>query len=232
MIISVTTEILEKYGHYNVPRYFINHGVNEEFLRPTDFEEHSGPLRIGLAGNLIRKDIDRKTLLDIVGNHPEYEFYFWGNYDLSSSNTGGDDDDQTRAFIDSLKNFSHVKLFGPVSPSDLAREYGNVDAFLICYDINKDQSNGTNYHKVLEFISTGKLVISNNITTYSSHPDLVQMTKSRNSNDQLSELFSDCISNLKFWNSPEKIKIRKDFALDNSYQRQLERIDEKISLIR
>lgn len=232
IIFSVTREILEKYEHYNVPRYFINHGVNEEFLRLSEPKEHSGPLRIGLAGNLIRKDIDRQTLLNIVGNHPEYDFYFWGNYDLSSSNTGGDDDLQTRNFVDSLKNFSHVKLFGPVSPSDLAREYEKVDAFLICYDINKDQSRGTNYHKVLEFISTGKLVISNNITTYASQPDLVQMTISRDSNDQLSELLSDCLSNLKFWNSPEKIRIRKEFAQDNSYHRQLERIDEKLSQIR
>ena len=27
------------------------------------------------------------------------------------------------------------------------------DAFLICYDVDKDQSKGTNYHKTLEFIS-------------------------------------------------------------------------------
>lgn len=228
IIFSVTREILAKYQKFNVPGYFINHGVSEEFLEESGWEAHTGALRIGLAGNLIRKDIDRETLLQIVRSNPEYDFYFWGNYNLGSSNMGGDDDHSTRTFIESLASLSNVTLFGPVSPSQLAREYGKVDAFLICYDINKDQSKGTNYHKVLEFISTGKLVVSNNITTYAEYPDLVQMPNSRESNDQLPDLFSSCLKQLPNWNSPDKIRIRREFARDNSYLRQLERIDQKL----
>ena len=60
-----------------------------------------------------------------------------------------------------------------------------MDAFLICYDVLKDQSKGTNYHKVLEYVSTGKIIVANNISTYENEPALVQMVKERDSNDKL-----------------------------------------------
>ena len=69
-----------------------------------------------------------------------------------------------------------------MNPEELAVAYQNADAFLICYDVIKDQSKGTNYHKVLEFISTGKVVISNNITTYYNNPHFVQMVKESDNN--------------------------------------------------
>ena len=53
-----------------------------------------------------------------------------------------------------------------VSPENLAKDIQQVDAFLICCDVDKDQSKGTNYHKILEFISTGKIIISNNFNVY------------------------------------------------------------------
>lgn len=229
IIFSVTREILQKYDQFKAPRHFINHGVLVDFLHALPAERFPGPPRVGLAGNLIRQDIDRNSLLQIISGFPEVEFFFWGNHSLTSNNMGGVDDNETRLFIDQLSGLQNVKLFGPVAPTELAHAYGSVDAFLICYDIEKDQSKGTNYHKVLEFISTGKLIISNNITTYADYPDLVQMTPSRNSNEGLMELFGNCIYRLEYWNSPDKMLLRKEFARDNSYTRQLERIDDILS---
>jgi len=100
-----------------------------------------------------------------------------------------------------------------------------MDVFLICYDIIKDQCKGTNYHKVMEYLSTGKVIVSNNITTYHERPDLVTMISDRSSNRDLPTLFKKVIENLEEYNSSALQKSRREFAAENTYQKQIERIE-------
>ena len=124
----------------------------------------------------------------------------------------------------------NVKLHGPVNANVLAGEFLRMDAFLICYDVERDQSKGTNYHKIMEFLSTGKIIISNNITTYSGRPDLVQMVPERSSNKGLPALFRQVMKNIDEYNSLEKSKRRKEFALENVYSKQIKRIQDYLEL--
>lgn len=227
IIFSVTHEILEKYKMYNVPKFFINHGVSKEFLQRNVLHSHfsESEVKIGLSGNLIRKDIDRHVLLKIFKENPSVSFHLWGSYHINDSNISGSDDEETNIFIKSLKNCPNVTLHGPVSSGKLAIEIQNMDAFLICYDVKKDQSRGTNYHKVMEYLSTGKVIVSNNITTYKEQPSLIQMVTSRENNDLLPSLFKKVIANLSTFNSPENQQTRIAFALENLYEKQLIRID-------
>ncbi len=115
-------------------------------------------------------------------------------------------------------------LHGAVPASVLAKEFQRMDAFLICYDVTKDQSKGTNYHKVIEYISTGKVIISNNITTYQDLPDLVVMVQARDDNRELPKLFKEVMENLPLYNREQLYEKRKAFALNNTYEKQVERI--------
>ncbi len=99
-----------------------------------------------------------------------------------------------------------------------------MDAFLICYDINKDQSKDTNYHKIMEYLSTGKVIISNNVTTYKNMPSLLQMTEERDNNRKLPSLFKEVIGKLAVHNSEACRHARIAYARDNMYGMQLERI--------
>ncbi|HEY6899248.1 MAG TPA: hypothetical protein VI233_01335, partial [Puia sp.] len=174
IIFSVTREILEKYHGFDVPRHFINHGVQADFLLPVNVGAAPGnPIRVGLSGNLVRPDLDRPTLLQIVAENPGVVFECWGSYSFRQSNIGGNDDNDTADFIKALQSHSNVVLHGAIPTGDLAKEIHRMDAFLICYDINKDQSKGTNYHKIMEYLSTGKVVISNTVTTYKDRPGLL-----------------------------------------------------------
>ena len=118
---------------------------------------------------------------------------------------------------------------GVVRTEQLAAELIKMDALMICYDINLDQSRGTNYHKVMEYLSTGKVTISNNITTYKEYPDLICMVQERTNNKFLPELFKKTMGNLDWWNSDELQTKRRQFALDNTYTKQLERIEAHLS---
>jgi len=225
IIFSVTREILEKYRSFDVPRIFVNHGVTDEFLSSRNGSYEPGnPVRVGLSGNLVRPDIDRQTLLQIIRENSGVMFECWGSYSYSQSNISGSDDEATGEFIAALQSCPNVVLHGAVATGELARQMSLMDAFLICYDINKDQSRGTNYHKIMEYLSTGKVIISNNVTTYKDTPALLQMTEERDNNDQLPSLFKKVIAELQTHNSLANQEARIAFARDNSYSKQLERI--------
>ena len=225
IIFSVTREILEKYKGFEKPLHFINHGLADEFIR---VESHAISLdnhtNVGLSGNLMRPDLDRKILLQIVRENPEVIFHFYGSYSTKQSNIGAGDDLETEAFIKELGSFVNVKFHGVLRTEELARELNRMDAFLICYDIKKDQSKGTNYHKVLEYISTGKPIIANNITTYEGMSDLVVMALGRENNEELPALFRNTIRQLDIYNTADLFNKRKAFAKDNTYKKQVERI--------
>ena len=227
IIFSVTREILAKYQSLNVPAYFINHGLAKEFVKEGNIHSQpSPPYQVGFSGNLIRNDLDRSVLLQIISQNKEIHFHFWGSYQLNQSNISGANDPATVAFIQQLTNHPNVTLHGPVASAQLAEAIQQMDAFLICYDIEKDQSKGTNYHKVMEYLGTGKVIISNNITTYHDQPGLIEMANSRDNNRELPDLFKKVMSNLVVYNSVANQQRRIAFAHDNQYSKQVERIEE------
>lgn len=230
VIFSVTNEILEKYPHLNVPKYFVHHGLSDEFIQSTcDNLVNHGIVRVGLSGNWLRPDIDTKCLLKIIEENSAIIFEFWGSYQLNQTNIGGSSNTAIVQFIEKLKNSKNVVLHGPKHPKQLAIEFQRMDAFLITYDILKDQSKGTNYHKVMEYLSTGKVVVSNNISTYSSIPGLIEMSESRVNNHDLPFIFKKVVNNLKFYNQTEFSNARKVFALQNLYSKKINQLEEKLN---
>ena len=146
----------------------------------------------------------------------------------SKSNIGGGSDNEVGQFINQLQQAKNVVLHGAVHPKQLAIEFQRMDVFLITYDILKDQSSGTNYHKVMEYLSTGNVIVSNNITTYLSLANLIEMTPSRTHNKELPQLFKTVISNLKHYNQPQFVDARKEFALSNLYSKKIGEIEKLI----
>ncbi|MFT3679151.1 MAG: hypothetical protein QM791_02690 [Ferruginibacter sp.] len=225
VIFSVTKEILQKYHSYNIPSYFINHGVSTDFLNAAAPKVNNDSIHVGFSGNLTRNDIDREVLLEIIKTNRDIVFNFWGPVNSAQSNIGGAADDISSQFIAALKQLENVILHGAVPSAKLATAIQGVDAFLICYDVNKDQSKGTNYHKVMEYISTGKVIVANNITTYAALPNLVQMVAERDSNAHLLPLFNEVIKNIHHYNSPALQEERRCYAASNTYQKQIQKIE-------
>ncbi len=225
IIISVTNEILEKYYQYDVPKLFINHGVAETYINEIFQENINSPIRVGLSGNFLRPDIDRKTLLEIVKTNPNIIFECWGSIHYKNSNLSSYADKEAAEFVDKLCNLPNTVIHGPINPLILSEKLKEVDCFLICYDIKKDQSKGTNYHKILEYMASGKVIISNNVTTYQNHPDLIIMSQSRENNNGLPVLFKNVIQDIREHNSLAKQQTRISFTKGYLYSRQIEKIE-------
>lgn len=234
IIFAVTKEILQRYKNFDIQGFVIDHGISGSFLNPnTLFQEKkiNQQIRVGLSGNHTRTDIDWPTLIKIIEQSPEIKFEFWGPFEIASINRNINNDTSCIAYINQLKKKPNVVLHGSIASKDLVKELNRMDAFLICYDILKDQSKGTNYHKVLEYISTGKVIVSNNITAYQDKTDLIQMTEGRRNNDDLPYLFKQIINNLDAYNTPDLQICRKNFAENNTYSKQIDRIEYHINLL-
>jgi glycosyltransferase involved in cell wall biosynthesis len=227
-IFSVTTEILDKYRSFNIPGRCLNHGVADVFLSAEPKQKSKdSDVHVGMSGNMLRQDIDHDTVLKIMQLHPEVTFHIWGTISAENSNLIASHMVETAsaAFIRQLHSMSNVRLHGPLHFTQLAREIKSMDAFLICYDPLKDQSKGTNYHKILEYLATGKVVVANNVTAYKDQPGLVQMSKSRKNNLDLPELFHQVITNLHQFNSAELQDSRRSFAAAHTYSQQVTNIE-------
>ncbi len=228
LIVSVTQEILDKFD-VPVPKLFLNHGVAPYFINEHPEEKTNTPLQVGLSGNFLRPDIDRDTLYEIVTSNPEIVFNFWGMIDFSISNLLSSGSEEQIQFIEKLKQCTNVKLHGQVSPIHLAGFLKNMDAFLICYDVVKDQSKGTNYHKILEYLGTGKVIVSNNVSTYKNHPALLQMVAERDNNRAMPTLFKQVVNNITAYNTIEKQEQRISFAKSYIYSNQVKKIAQHLS---
>jgi hypothetical protein len=225
IILSVTNEIIEKYKAFKVPGVFINHGVSEMFFNENINPNINEPLRVGLSGNFLRPDVDRQTLLKIFESNTEIIFECWGAVNNINANLVTTNDINTLSFIKKLNSLTNVILHGIVDSRTLGEKIKDIDCFLICYDINKDQSKGTNYHKILEYLATGKVVVSNNVTTYKNYPHLVTMAHSRDNNNELPDLFHRVVENIKEFNSINRQKTRIDFAKQHLYSKQIQKIE-------
>lgn len=198
LLVSVAQEILDQYPtNVATKKLLIDHGVSECFIEAgkEPFVKTDDIIRIGMSGNFLRPDIDRPVLLEIIKTHSNLVFECFGAIEPKKSNLGGAADSETRAFIDALKLAPNVILHGMVPPETLAKELGRMDAFLICYDVAKDQSKGTNYHKVMEYLAYGRPIVTNFVSAYTHLPDRILMPSTID-NSKLRELFDSIIKRL------------------------------------
>ena len=199
LLVSVAQEILDQYPHtINTKKLLIDHGVAECFIEEgkKPFVKTDEVIRIGMSGNFLRPDIDRPVLQEIIKTHSDLVFECFGAFEPKNSNLGGAADQETQVFIDALMQAPNVILHGMVPPETLALELRRMDAFLICYDVEKDQSKGTNYHKVMEYLAYGRPIVSNEISSYKTpqRQGLISMPSNEMS---IIEVFKGTINFLK-----------------------------------
>jgi glycosyltransferase involved in cell wall biosynthesis len=228
VIVSVTDRILNAYDVFDKPKFRINHGVAEVFLNAAAGDYDKDQLKVGYSGSLIRNDLDTECFITIIKRHPQITFEFWGEYDYNKSNIHLPQDvlEDTHRFLDTLKSLPNVVLHGPVNSAKLAEGLRRMDILLICYKIKNDQ----NHHKVLEYLGTGKVIVSNFMTSYEKEDhDLIYMVKNSESNYELPDLFDTIVRDLDYYNSEVFKEKRRRFASKYSYSNNIKRIEEFIS---
>ena len=135
----------------------------------------------------------------VISSSQKVIFEFWGP-------DGTNDDSQTSEYLKFLENADNVIRHGKVLPEVIAESAERIDVWLACYDYRKDLNAGSdgvpNSHKIMEYLATGKVIISNFFTMYKEVKDLMAMMPSP-SNEGFSKHFFTIVENLEHHNSWE-----------------------------
>jgi len=232
-IVSVSSLILDHYKNINIPKLLLQHGLGKHFTdiakkksAGQDLKIQQGDkIKIGYVGNLMREAINTDIAQKLIEQHQEKEFHFWGPN--SAENNNLDDYAQVSSFINFLNRQKNVFMHGVKDQETLAAEINNMDAFLFLYSAKNDLNKASNSHKILEYLSTGKVIVSTYVSNY-AETDLLVMSDPGKDED-LPALFDKVVNNLGNYNSETEQRKRIAFALDNTYIRQIDRIQGFIS---
>jgi hypothetical protein len=234
VIISVSHEILKAFKQLATPQFIVNHGISEQFqllasknyANIESYVYHKpSRLKFGYVGNLLRKEIDWPLIYSIIGQNPHVDFNFWGPDGSGSSNLAGDDSEQTTNRIQKLKSYANVKLNGIVRAEALPQAIADMDGFLLIYKYIKGQSDRSNSHKILEFFCTGKTLVSFKVKAYESNADGLLVMPQDDNDDAIPLLFHKVVGDISRYNNRHYAKRRLAFALDCTYEKNLNRIE-------
>lgn len=212
LILSVSDSILSSFDGVKAPKSRLGHGLAEAFVdvAPSAPAPPDARLRVGYVGNLGHPALDRDVLTDAIRRLPDVEFHLWGPGALH-----GDVSARWRAF-------PNVVLRGVVPTRVLACEVQAMDAFLVAYRADRSYD-CSNSHKILEYLSTGRVVVATHLSEYAGRHDLLLMTAPGDSS-RLPALLADVLARRSLHNAPSRQRQRRAYALDHTYARQLDRI--------
>lgn len=229
VIFSVSHEILHFYKETTAPKYFINHGLGGAFLKLAQKNKErldkgweytpNNPLKASYVGNLMIPFIDKDSILKVVQKHPEVQFHFYGPYSLDVSRHGQAQVD----FIKSLQQAPNVYLHGMVPQRELPAFVNDSDLFFVKY-LKSPAYNGDNSHKLLEYLSTGKVVVSNKLSVHQHNNLIYQFDAS----EEWVRAFDYMVDKLLEQNKTLHQLKRIAFASENSYFGKIVEIEKRL----
>ncbi|UAY50682.1 glycosyltransferase family protein [Ferruginibacter albus] len=211
--------------------FFINHGLSEQFVKYSleklkdihhDLPAHSDrKINVGYVGSLISEPPDRDVMKMVIEDNPDLTFHFWGEYEKDIVKAAYFHPE----FISYLQAKENVKLYGSADTETIARSIAPMDIFWMCWKTNENSmwNSDTNPHKIIEYLSTGKPVVTHFMKKY-LNTNLLYMCAEENNKNLYLELFNSAIFNITKGENIDKIKERIQYALDNTYQKQIQRI--------
>lgn len=241
LVVSVATELLEPFRKINPRCLLINHGLNwsyerfanikTEQLNRNIYATSSGKrLQAGYIGNLLIPALYGEGLKQIVVKHPEIDFHFWGAFSNEMNNLLATCDDAVMETIKYLQaNCKNARFYGMRPAADIIAELDKIDIFLYINDSSKDINGGANSHKILEYLSTGKVVVSTWLSYYENQ-DLFVMTKKGQEVD-FTELFDDVVEHIETYNTKDQAVKRIQFALSNTYTHNIAKVEKALAAI-
>ena len=239
VVFSVSDFILNDFAPYNKHCYFINHGLSDQYAEEATKRINQGELtnsspehklRVGYVGNLLRADIDQQSLITVIKKYTDIDFIFWGPYEYHQLQWKHKGDDRVIAFIKFLQESPNVELKGLKAPDVVMDEAASVDFFICCYDPQREINRASNNHKLMEYLSTGKVVVSNFVEAYKDKKSLLEMSEGFDNKDY-PKIFEAVTNNLDNCNSHKLRMARINFALQNTYVHQVNRIEKIVNEI-
>jgi hypothetical protein len=230
LIFTVSKKLSDSLGQSGKNAVVINHGIAQYEDRTVEPYQKPNQLTFGYVGNLQNTFVDRQNLLKLVRANTAVQFNFIGPVNKEGNNLQGVFDEHFKQFIHQLNELPNCTLKGKIPSAALFQEIRNYDGFIVVYDPQRLSAVGGNSHKIVEFLHTGKVIVSNFIDEY-ANTSLFAMSNDVNNNDAIHALFKDVVDNIRIHNAVEEQQKRLDFAKNNTYRAHLQTIGELVKQV-
>lgn len=218
-------------------KYFIPHAISKELEKfastKTIQAKVSKKVKVGYIGNLMLRLIDFNIFVEVIKDNPDVEFHLWGGYKLKdgSNNIGGDSSSEIERFVSFITNANNVVLHGHTPQKEILNSIEDIDLFFMCYDHKKHK--GGNSHKLLEYLATGKVVVTTYLSAVKNEMNLDNLIvmEEEGRTESYSTLFRKVVNNIEQYNNLDLQKDRIQYTLNNTYEKNLNKI-QKILLER
>jgi len=215
--IGVSMPIYERLIRFNKNTILIKHGVN---LTKVERLKAKLPgynkIKALYIGNLDMIHIDWALLDKVVKVGQNVDFILMGS---GSS---------FRLKHKSILNNENLYIHEPIKSEWLLSYLEITDIQLILYD-EKYVLNYASPHKMLEYFLSKKMILSTWLEEYRLQNDQKSILMSKTHEEFIAN-FKEIINNLDFWNSVDKQSERHKFALENTYEKQIERIEKALHI--
>lgn len=221
VIFTCSDFILKEFSKLEKPKKLIPHGLSPSFV---DFEfkywESNSQVNVCYVGNLFIENLDRITLKEIIEKNPTHQFHFIGALNPGDSNVSAWVTEESLSFTEFLKKSKNVICYGVMPTAKIPAILSKMDVFLVCYKPSEFNVI-SNSHKILEYLSTGRAIITSMVEYYKDS-DLLEMVEI---NENYLCKYNEVTSRLSFYNRLEIQNQRRFFAQNNSYAANVERIE-------
>lgn len=193
----------------------VGHALDERWMRDSDnlhMNGTSAPKSVVYAGQLALHYHDWDGWLDIAEAHPELSFTFIGPYDS----------DLPEPAFHSLRSLPHVTFTGLMKKDALVPKLREADILLFGFRSATVAKERANPHKVLEYLSTGNIIVGSWTMEYASMPDLFCMAPQ---GAPLLPTFNDALARFSTLNSSKERLRRMEFARQRSIPQLIDRIE-------
>ena len=200
---------------FNKKVYKIHHGVSKVERLSLSNEQNKNfminNINVVYVGNLDISFLDIDILMSLVAHFPKITFHFVGKYNKEEK------------LFKSCSNFSNIVWWGKVESHLIPSILSQCDVQLLLYkaDNQLEKEQLASPHKMMEYLASGKTIVSTYTDEYKDKRHLLEMVDDSNNYMQK---FTDVVKNLDFYNSKDRQKERISFAEEHSYEKQLEKI--------
>lgn len=219
--LAVTEQIKNRLYNYNRKVYKIGHG-----FCPTDSvsvlrnRSLGNKIKAVYAGNLAIPYIDWELIWGVVEKHADVDFIFIGPNSVSV------DEPNLRSAKEEVLKSANASFPGAIPFGELQHYYSAADVLFLAYQEKYHDTQVANSHKMMEYLGSGKVIVATKTSEYFNFHPLIAMSEK---NDEFPRLFDTVLSNLDYYNSQEIQSQRIAFAMDNTYERQIRRIEQIIN---
>lgn len=208
-----------RFEHALHPAFITAEKRSERIRANTQFT--TGRLRCGYVGNLQNEFIATELFQQLIRQHPTVEFHMIGPFVKNSNLALEGNKTWEDPFVEYLMGSPNVRMYGSLMRKRMTELVQTMDLFLVCYDSEQFADKVANPQKVLEYLSTGNLVVASPTADYQDRQDLLVMAEKL---EDLPERFAQSLKKVEQLNKPALKAKRLAFAQQFQYEQQLEKI--------